>query len=148
MTVFIYTLAQILRIGLKLLKVDPDKLKKQSYRSKMEDFKGHYGTEPVVLCNEQLLMGAESREHVSPCVTVRNDKMTFSSCQHRPGELLTFSIQSCFCETCHLPRIPVQYEICTDSTGRRLKWDRRCVSCLIGRQEIINKADDFLLLAS
>lgn len=49
MTVYIYRPVQILRIGLKLLKVDEHKLRKQSYKSQIEDFKGHYGTEPFVL---------------------------------------------------------------------------------------------------
>lgn len=49
MPIFIYTPAQLLRIGLKLLKVDPHKLKTQSYESRMADFKGHYGTQPIVL---------------------------------------------------------------------------------------------------
>lgn len=49
MPFYIYTPPQILRIGLKLLKVDPKKLSKQKHSSKIEDFKGHYGTEPHVL---------------------------------------------------------------------------------------------------
>lgn len=48
-TIYIYSPAQMLWIGLKLLKVDPKKLSKQKQSSKMEDFKGHYGTEPHIL---------------------------------------------------------------------------------------------------
>lgn len=49
MPIYIYTSKQVLRIGLKVLGVDDHRQQRQSQKSNLEDFKCHYGTDPVVV---------------------------------------------------------------------------------------------------
>jgi len=67
MPVFIYTPDQILRIGLSILGVSLHRQQRQSYRSKLDDFCAHYGTDPVVLAQmwEDLQTTTNNEAHIN-----------------------------------------------------------------------------------